>query len=100
MAGKVTEHSMVCAIPGLTTEYLEDGEAIIQPEQSSVHYGLNSVGGRVWSLIQHPTAVKRVYDVLLLEYDVDQERCMQELLALLNDLVATDLATLIDGAAE
>jgi hypothetical protein len=54
----------------------------------------------VWSLIQHPTAVRRVYDILLLEYDVDQERCMEEILALLNDLVATDLATLIDGAAE
>ena len=100
MAGKVTEHSTVNAKPGLTTEYLEDGEAIIQPDHSQVHYYLNSVGGRVWSLIQRPATVAHVYEILLLEYDVDPERCKQELLALLNDLVATDLAMLSDVAAE
>ncbi len=100
MAGKVTEYSTVNAKPGLTTEYLEDGEAIIQPDHSNVHYYLNPVGGRVWSLIQRPATVIHINDVLLLEYDVEQERCLQEVLALLNDLVATDLAMLSDVAAE
>jgi hypothetical protein len=58
------------------------------------------VGGRIWSLIQHPTTVRRVRDILLLEYDVDESRCLDEILLLIDDLVAVNLAVLSDGEPE
>ena len=63
-----------------------DGEAIILHVGSGVYYGLNSVGTRVWNLIQSPISASQIRDVLLAEYEVDEETCRKELTALLNDL--------------
>jgi hypothetical protein len=63
-----------------------DGEAVILHLGTGVYYGLNSVGTRVWTLIQSPISASAIRDVLLAEYDVDAAVCEKELIALLNDL--------------
>ena len=63
------------------------GEAVLLNLTSGVYYGLNSVGARVWSLIQEPKTVGAVLDALLEEYDVDPGRCESDLFALLHELV-------------
>ena len=61
-------------------------EAAILNLKSSVYYGMNPVGARVWELLKHPKSVSELRDVLLDEYEVDQERCAQDLLALLQNM--------------
>lgn len=82
-------------------------QASINPEtgdlyvvQNRVAYGLNPVGRRIWELIQQPVKVSQVRDNLLEEYDVDPDLCMQDLIALLNDLVEKGLAELQNAEAE
>lgn len=61
-------------------------EAAILNLKNSVYYGMNPVGARIWELLKQPKSVSELCDVLLDEYEVDQERCVQDLLALLHKM--------------
>ena len=63
-----------------------DGEAVILNTNTGAYCGLNIVGTRIWQIIQEPTSVTGIRDILLQEYKVEQERCERELLALLNKM--------------
>jgi hypothetical protein len=67
------------------------GEAIILNLKSGVYYGLNSVGSRIWALIQKPKVVSEIIDRILNDFDVDRGRCECDLLALLNKLASAEL---------
>lgn len=67
------------------------GEAVILDLKAGMYYGLDAVGSRIWSLIQQPTSVNELRQALLREYEVDAERCEQDLMTLLRDLAANKL---------
>ena len=67
------------------------GEAAILNLKNGVYYGLDSVGARVWNLIQHPRTVAELRDILAGEYDVDTPRLESDLLNLLSDLADKQL---------
>jgi hypothetical protein len=70
---------------------LQEGDLAILNLKDGVYYGLNSVGNRIWALLQAPVTVMELRDALLTEYDVDVDDCTRELVALLNDLSNKEL---------
>jgi hypothetical protein len=70
---------------------LQEGDLAILNLKDGVYYGLNSVGSRIWALLQAPVTVMELRDALLAEYDVDVDGCTRELVALLNDLSNKEL---------
>ncbi|MEJ2600005.1 MAG: PqqD family peptide modification chaperone [Anaerolineales bacterium] len=70
---------------------LQEGDLAILNLKDGVYYGLNSVGSRIWALLQAPVTVMELRDALLAEYDVDVDDCTRELVALLNDLSNKEL---------
>jgi len=60
------------------------GEAAILNLTNGVYYGLDSVGARVWNLIQQPRTFIELRDILLEEYAVDTPRLESDLRNLLN----------------
>ena len=81
----ITTYSTIVAIP----EHLAcdlAGEAALLNLSNSVYYGLNTVGARIWQLIQAPVGVLHVRDTLVSEYQVEPARCEFDLLALLESL--------------
>jgi hypothetical protein len=62
------------------------GEAVILELNAGMYYGLDPIATRVWSLIQKPTSVSELRDVLLGEYEVESDRCEQDLLVLLRQM--------------
>ncbi len=66
-------------------------ELVILNLADGVYYGLEGVGARIWSLLQHPISVAAIRDALVAEYDVEPERCDRDLRALLGDLAARGL---------
>lgn len=86
----VSEHSTVVAVKEQVSADLA-GEAVILNLKSGVYYGLNSVGVRIWQLIQEPKAVTTIRDTLLEEYEVQPDCCERDLLALLRELAAVGL---------
>lgn len=97
MARQFSEGSTVLASGKLLAENKDTGEVYLVKD--GIAYGLNPVGRRIWELIQQPITIRQVRDILLQEYDVEPERCTQELLELLEELVARGLAERVDGQA-
>ena len=85
MDAPLSLHTVVVASAEQVSCPLGD-EAAILNLKNSVYYGMNPVGARVWGLLKHPTRVSALRDALLDEYEVDQERCAQDLLALLQKM--------------
>lgn len=75
------------------------GEAVILNLKNGMYYGLDTVGARIWALIQQPHSVAALRDAILAEYDVEAERCERDLLALLTDLAAAQLIEITDVVA-
>jgi hypothetical protein len=86
-----SEKSIVTATGHQVSGRLQDGDVAILNLRDGVYYGLNVIGGRIWDLIQEPRMVAEVRDILLEEYHVERERCTQEVIALLEDLLKRGL---------
>ena len=74
-------------------------EAAILNLKNGVYYGLNSVGARIWALIQQPRTVREMREMLVEEYDVDADRCEHDLLMLLRQLAENTLVDIVEDTA-
>lgn len=91
----LTSDSKVVATPRFVSA--EVGEEIILLHlENGIYFGLDTVGARIWRLLETPTTVREIEKVLLEEYDVEAERCYEEVLRLLNDLIDEGLVETID----
>jgi hypothetical protein len=88
----ISDTSTVVAVQDQVSTNLEE-EAVILNLQDGVYYGLNDLGARIWNLLQEPRTVRKIRDILLQEYEVEPERCQQDLLQLLGELAAKGLIT-------
>jgi len=66
-------------------------EAAILNLKNSVYYGLDPIGARVWQLIQEPTTIAQIRDVLRAEYDVEEAQLEADIRDLLQELAAQGL---------
>lgn len=85
MTSTVSENSVVVASKELVSSDLA-GEQVILDLSSGMYFGLNSVGTRIWQLIQEPKKVSEVQQTLLSEYEVEARQCQQDLMTILQQL--------------
>jgi len=90
MGEPITLSSTVAASPGQVSCDLA-GETVILAVDAGTYFGLNSVGCRIWSLIQEPACVGDVCRILSAEYEVDPVRCEREVQELLSEMAAQGL---------
>lgn len=64
--------------------------------KSGIYYGLDSVGSRIWELIQSPRPVNEIEAALVAEYDVEPDRLKPDLQDLCQELVAAGLIEIRD----
>jgi hypothetical protein len=77
--------SIVCA----TTDQVScdlDGEAAILNLKNGTYFGLDPIGAFIWKQLLQPQPVKSIAAAMLDHYDVEPERCHNDLLALLHQL--------------
>ena len=75
------------------------GETVILSLDRGIYYGLDPVGTHVWQLIQRPTTVDEVCRCLCQVFDVELERCRQEVAVLLHDMDGAGLLQKGSGVA-
>jgi hypothetical protein len=91
-------HTIVVAVSEQVSCPLGEESAILNLK-NSVYYGMNPVGTRVWDLLKQPKSVTELRNALLEEYEVDEVRCGDDLLALLETMRSEGLIEIRGAAA-
>jgi hypothetical protein len=81
---------VVCVSANQMASRVGDEVAILDLDRST-YYGLDPVGARIWELMQTPVSLSAVLDVLVAEFDVDDATARNDLLALVDELLETQL---------
>ncbi|HUE77203.1 MAG TPA: PqqD family protein [Longimicrobiales bacterium] len=63
-----------------------DGTVVMMSIEQGMYFGLEGVGPRVWALLDEPRSVRAVCDALVQEFDVEEDTCLPEIVAFLNEL--------------
>lgn len=66
-------------------------ETVILNMESGIYYGLNSVGTYIWKLLEEPMTYGQIEEHILGMFDVEHERCVQDVTQLLEDFIAKGL---------
>ena len=82
--------TIVVAKPDQVSADLGD-ETIILNGQSGRYYGLEGIGITVWKLIQNPISIQAICDGILADYDVEPERCLEDVSSLMTELIDEDM---------
>jgi hypothetical protein len=72
-----------------------NGEAVVLSLENGRYYGMNSVGARIWELVQDPRSAGEIEQAILLEYDVEAEVCRQQVSAFLQTMLGEELLVVI-----
>lgn len=75
------------------------GEVVILGLESGQYYSLNDVGTRIWDLVQGPKTVFELRDTIVGEYDVEPERCEQDVLEVLKHMASEGLIEVTSGSS-
>lgn len=69
------------------------GEAVLLNLKSGVYFGLDPVGTRIWQLFETAERLAAIAKTITAEYEVTEDRCAADLLALVADLEKQELVT-------
>jgi len=66
-------------------------ETVILATCAGKYYGVNTVGARIWQIVQVPTSVADIRDAIVTEYEVDPQRCEMDVISLVNEMLQVRL---------
>ena len=78
------------------TKYVRSNENITSRIQDEVvmvnltqgnYYALNEVGSSIWNIIETPHSIEEIAEILLMEYAVNKETCINEISDFINQLL-------------
>lgn len=72
------------------------GEMVLLNLNTGVYFGLNNVGTRTWQLIREHRSLKKVAEALVEEYEVSQDQCEEDLLALVREMTESRLIEVVE----
>lgn len=70
-----------------------EGDAVLLDMKSGVYFGLDRVGTRMWQLMSDTQPLSAVVAAVVSEFDVAEERCAEDVLALARKLAEQGLLT-------
>lgn len=65
-----------------------DGEIVMMSVERGEYFGLNSIGGRIWGMLERPCTAAEIIDRLRPDFDVESDRLAEDVLAFLNHMVS------------
>ena len=74
------------------------GEGVILDLKTERYLGLNEVGARVWKCFTESDSVQSAFATLVNEYEVDAERLLSDLQALIEQLTDNGLIQVVPGS--
>ena len=76
-----------------------DGEVVMLDAKAGRYYELDSVGSRIWTLLEDKPTMAQLRAALAAEFDVSSETCLEDISHFMNELAKRGLvAEVVDGA--
>lgn len=72
-----------------------DDELVLLDMNTESYFGLDSVAGDIWKLLQEGRTIQETFNTLLATYDVGPDTLKKDLVAFVNTLVDNKLASLV-----
>lgn len=69
-----------------------EGEAVLLNLDSESYYGLDAVGARMWAVVISSESIQSAYEVLVNEYQVEDQKLRHDLQALIEEWLEHGLA--------
>jgi Coenzyme PQQ synthesis protein D (PqqD) len=83
-------------IPSEILHHDLQGEAVVLNLTSGVYFGLDALGARIWQLIREQSVLHKVVASLVDEYDVTEQECLHDVLALVAQMQENGLVEVVD----
>jgi Coenzyme PQQ synthesis protein D (PqqD) len=74
-------------------------EVVILDLTSGMYYGLDVLGARIWSLIEHPASLGAIRDAIMADYEVDAATCERDILVFLQQMKTIGLVEVTYGSS-
>ena len=65
-----------------------NNEKVMMDLEQGKYFALNDVGGRIWELADENNKVQDIIDILLTEYEIDEETCKNEVIRYIEELLS------------
>ena len=73
-----------------------DNMVVMMSVEQGKYYGLDSVGSRIWNLLEQPRRVMEVCAIIQDEFAVERETCERDVLEFIDRLVAVNLLKVVN----
>ena len=91
---EINTESIIERRKGVVFNKLDD-ELVMMSIANGEYYGLDSIGTRIWEIIEKETSVANIIQVLCDEYDVNPEQCNIDTMSFLNILLEKKLINIV-----
>ena len=69
-----------------------DEEVILMSIEADSYFGIDPVGSRIWELLsKQPATINELVQILVEEYEVDEQTCRKDVQAFIDDMSARKL---------
>ncbi len=75
-----------------------DDEYVLMSIEKSNYYGIDSIGSRIWQLLENEISVKEICEKLTSEYDVEFDNCVKDVISFLDELNNENIITVKDNS--
>ncbi len=72
-----------------------DSTVVMMSVKQGKYYGLDSVGSRIWNLLEQPRRIMEVCAIIQDEFAVERETCERDVLEFIDRLVAVNLLRVV-----
>lgn len=76
---------------------LDDNQVMMHLDKGK-YFGLDPVAKRIWQLIEDPKSIQEITEVLLDEFEVTPEQCLEDVQAFLEKAIQFDIIKKSDFA--
>ncbi len=73
-----------------------DGETVMMNTSLDKYFGLDEVATRIWQILENKQSLTEIRDILIQEYDVEPEQCLQDIKAFIEGLIEDELVIILD----
>ena len=74
-----------------------DGETVMMSIEGGKYHSLNETGSRIWEILENPSTISKIIDVLKDEYDTEPEVITGEAYKFLEQLLERDVIQIDDS---